>query len=137
MARTAPSACWYWHGWIDSNGYARFDVQGLSYKASRIAYFLLTGNDLEGNLACHSCDDPECVNPHHIWRGDDAANAHDMALKGRATRGERNPRHKLTEGEVREIRASSDSGRDLAAQYDVSEATISMVRNNKVWKHVV
>ena len=136
VARGQPLACWYWHGWVDSNGYARFDIGRVSYKASRIAYFLLTGCDLGHQLACHTCDDTECVNPHHIWPGDDAANAHDMALKGRATRGEKNPRYKLTELEVREIRASCDCGRDLATQYNVSEATISMIRNIRTWKHV-
>lgn len=136
VSRDTPSKCWFWHGWVDSNGYARFDIAGYSYKASRIAYFLLTGIDLKDNLACHSCDESECVNPHHIWPGNDGANARDMALKGRATRGERNPCCKLTENKVREIRASVDSGRDLAIKYAVSDATISMIRNNRIWQYV-
>lgn len=136
VAIDEPTLCWYWHGWVDSSGYANFDVTGKKYKASRLAYFLLRGLDLGDLHACHTCDDPECVNPFHIWPGDDAANARDMALKGRATRGERNPRCKLTEGQVRAIRQSSAKGCDLAHQYNVSVALVSLIRSRKIWRHL-
>lgn len=134
VARGLPTECWWWHGWVDSNGYARFDVAGKSYKASRIAHFLLNGVDLGGRLACHECDEPECVNPFHVWAGTNADNCRDMALKGRATRGERNPQAKLTQEKANTIRSSTKSGRELAAEHGVSEATISMIRNGKIWR---
>lgn len=108
----------------------------VSYKASRIAYFLYTGIDLGDKHACHSCDQPECVNPSHIWAGTNADNCRDMALKGRATRGERNPQRKLTDTQVIEICNSPLRGIELTRLYGVSAATISMIRNNKTWKHV-
>ena len=34
-------------------------------------------------FACHTCDNPRCVNPRHIWVGDAAQNNHDARRKGR------------------------------------------------------
>lgn len=46
------------------------------------------------------------------------------------------PRALLREEEVREIRASEESNRDLALAYDVSEQCIVDCRSRKTWKHI-
>ena len=50
-------------------------------------------------------------------------------------KGERNPRAKLTEEAVRDIRTSNWTGVELALKYGVSEVTIHRVRRNKSWRH--
>lgn len=51
-------------------------------------------------------------------------------------RGERSGRAKLTDDQVREIRASSLSSAALGRRYDVSSPVISRVRSRVTWKHV-
>lgn len=50
--------------------------------------------------------------------------------------GEQNPMAKLTEDAVREIRNSDLTNGRLAGLYNVSEASISMIRRRLSWKHV-
>lgn len=46
------------------------------------------------------------------------------------------PRRHLTTSDVSLIRQSNLTGRQLARQHGVSEGTISMIRNRKIWQHV-
>ena len=57
-------------------------------------------------------------------------------VKQRAAKGERHPSSKLTEKQVIAIRASKDGLAKMSAKYAVSLATVSNVRNRKVWKHI-
>lgn len=50
--------------------------------------------------------------------------------------GRRHGMVKLTEDQVREIRASSATERELAKQYGVSDSAIHGVRAGKTWKHL-
>lgn len=59
-----------------------------------------------------------------------------MVNKGRMAVGERVSTAKLTEADVREIRASDEMGITLAAKYGVNKATISSIKLRKKWKHI-
>lgn len=66
----------------------------------------------------------------------------DAARKGRISRthqrkGEQHNQAKLTEDDVRAIRASNKRQRDLAAEYGVRQGTISFIKSGKTWTHVV
>lgn len=50
--------------------------------------------------------------------------------------GERHGMHKLKEEQVREIRASEETGRALSRRYAVTESTISSIRRRRSWRHV-
>lgn len=51
-------------------------------------------------------------------------------------KGERHPRSKFTEQQVREIRASKETATALAAKYGVSQFCISSIRSGRTWKHL-
>ncbi len=106
-------------------------------------------------FVCHRCDNPPCCNPAHLFLGTHVDNMRDMAVKGRAVRGDNHPGRarpetrprgegnhasKLTTCDVLAIRARWANGAfnktHVAAEYGVSDAQIGKIVNRKVWKHV-
>jgi hypothetical protein len=117
---------------------------------------------------CPGGDNPACCNPAHLWLGTPAQNSADMVAKGRSLtgnrhparlhpermqrgdrhylrlhpekhpRGERHPNAKLTEDQVREIRALAKTmtQRSIARQYGLPEGTISRIILRRSWRHV-
>jgi hypothetical protein len=82
------------------------------------------------------CGRPICVNPKHLCWGTAAEDAEDRARHGTALFGERTPSAKLTEQEVRLIRASSETHAALARQLGVNVRTVQLVRKGVTWKHI-
>jgi len=85
-------SCWPWMGARIPRGYGVFGLSSKqrSARAHRIAYEIAHGLPL-GSLpsewhVCHSCDNPPCVNPSHLWLGSASDNMSDAAAKGRNAR---------------------------------------------------
>lgn len=104
----------------------------------------------KGLLVLHRCDNPPCFNPNHLFLGTQADNMADMDAKGRRHkgpvdttnlhRGEQASWAKLTEAQVREIRARYVPRKVtqdyLASEYGVSRRTIGMIIDRVNWKHI-
>lgn len=141
-----PDECWPWTAGDNGSGYGRLFVEkGRKVYAHRFAYALAAGKEPPADLCvCHRCDNPPCCNPAHLFLGSKAENNADMAAKGRArpptVRGEQHGLSRLSEDDVREIRASYAAGgrsqRALARQFGVDQALIWMVIHRKAWAHV-
>ena len=134
--------CWLWGAQLQRAGYGVFTIRkGLQVGAHRVSYALTYGPIPERGVICHRCDNPPCVNPAHLFLGTPVDNALDMVAKGRGTwsRGVDRANARLTEEDVRQIRASEQYHgliQDLATHFSVSTTTIRSIRNGNRWRHV-
>lgn len=136
---SGPNNCWRWTKQIDALGYGRVAVPTANYKyrgdnvlTHRHAWTLIHGPIPKGMHILHSCDNPACCNPAHLFIGTHADNMRDRNLKGRQY-------SKITEAEVRKIRSSHAQGiyqTTLAKLYGLHVTQISLICRRKVWKHV-
>jgi len=138
-----PDECWEWAAHRQRAGYGQFTVaKGEFHTASRVSLALSIGSIPAGMSVCHSCDNPPCCNPAHLFLGTQADNANDCIRKGRANRarGEGTFSARLTEEIVRGIRSRIPMRygevAKLAREYSVSEHAIAAVVRGKTWKHV-
>lgn len=76
--------CWEWTGSKSGFGYGTCKIDGVENGAHRIAYSLCRGEIPPGMCVCHSCDNPSCCNPNHLWIGTKADNCKDRAKKKRS-----------------------------------------------------
>ena len=117
------------------NGYGQFHKDGKTAYAHRVAYELANG-DPGSAYILHSCDNRKCVNPAHLFAGDFDANMQDMVDKNRQAQGTRNGHAKLTDEQVREIRAYVGTQQEIAAKYGVTRSLVSMIRSGRIWRHI-
>ena len=130
-----PDGCWVWDGCKDKDGYGKITWNKRYYRV-HILVAELTFNDFKSWLCvCHTCDNPKCFNPEHLFMATNEENTKDRTAKNRDARGERQGLSKLTEAQVKEIRFKKNlrNTADLAKQHGVSEATIYDVCS-RTWK---
>lgn len=132
--------CWVWKGCRNKLGYGCVLVDGKPQLAHRVSYVLSGKSIPDGLLVCHSCDNPPCVNPFHMFIGTPKENSLDMVKKGRHwnCKGERNPSVKLRQERVSEIRELYSTGkyssRAIGKLYGVSKTQIMKIVNKVSWQ---
>jgi hypothetical protein len=135
------SECWLWKVGVDRLGYGQFAIDGQTYRAHRVAYWMWNGPWFSPAVKMrHTCDMRSCCNPMHLRPGTQADNMRDRmqreGYRGMA-RGELHGLAKLKADHVRAIRgAAAYDGvtRDLAARYGVSGAQVSRIRAGRAWR---
>lgn len=79
-----PNGCWPFKGSRDKDGYGRVHLpKRKKIPAHRVSWILFEGEIPEKMLVCHSCDNPSCVNPNHLFIGTHQDNMDDCVGKGR------------------------------------------------------
>ena len=133
-------SCWLWQGSLTHRGYGQASYKNKNVRAHRLAYQFAKGEIPAGMLVCHTCDNPQCCNPDHLFIGTSKDNSDDMIKKGRAraTRGRQRPLAKLSENSVRRIRivGNAISQRKIAKAIGVTQTVIGDVLLGRAWKHI-
>lgn len=83
------TGCLEWTKALSRYGYARYSVQGKTFFAHRIAYFIYYGVDPCELLVRHICNNPKCCHPFHLELGTHDDNSQDMVRAGRSQSGDR------------------------------------------------
>lgn len=145
--------CWSWSGSIHPYGYGTLGSRQQRVLAHRLSWMLHNGPIPNGLWVLHRCDNPPCTNPSHLFLGTHQDNMDDMKSKGRGhlgeahglfkhperrARGERHGNTHLAAEDVLEIRrrAGTEDQRVVAADYGISQTTVSRILNRVVWGHV-
>lgn len=137
--KNGPGGCWIWTAARDKWGYGDLQWEHKHVQAHRLAWRLLRGEP--GTMdVLHKCNKPPCCNPEHLYLGTDLENGRDRVKAGTSSKGERSHTAKLTEAQVRDIRAAYKkrigNTRTLAGQYGVSQSAIYYIVSGRTWTHV-
>lgn len=122
--------CWSWVGTTRPDGRGYMSVRGKRKPAHHLSLEIHNRPLPDGKIACHTCNNKNCVNPDHLYHGTHAENSRDAVLAGAIHW------RKLTKDQVISIRKSTESIRVLSDRYGVSPAAIAKVIKRITWKHV-
>lgn len=133
-----PDSCWPWTGATTRTRYGQMWWQGKKVSAHRLALALAQGSIEEDLDVLHTCDNPPCCNPAHLFEGTHTQNMVDMVSKGRnaPNQGEANPNARLTAVDVLAIRSSLERTGLLARRFGVTRTTILSIRAGHAWRHL-
>ena len=140
VRRGSDDVCWPWTGGL-SGGYGVISFQGRRLKAHQLAWELARG-PRDGLDVLHSCDNPPCCNPAHLFLGTRRDNNEDKTRKGRQhhPRGTLHGRAKLDDSKVRALRERYAAGGisidSLAAEFGVAHSLVWRIVHRKAWPHV-
>jgi hypothetical protein len=110
--------CWIWQGSKNGrtggrNAYGVFFIKRegkrVALKASRLLVTLRDGQ--EPAMACHTCDNPPCVRPSHLYAGTAKTNSDDAVARGRVG----HPRGSARPDATRRLVAAIHENGDLTA----------------------
>lgn len=134
-----PDMCWGWSGAKFEFGYGAIHFQGNTAYAHRISWLLHHGPIPNGLHVLHSCDNPECSNPRHLFLGTNMDNVKDKVVKGRHYYGERHNWSKRTPAVVCEIRErykAGESQSSIARALGMDSSLVSRIVKRRIWKQV-
>lgn len=133
--------CWEWNGPKSEDGYGylifRTNNGHQRIGAHRLSYEVHKGEIDAGLFVCHTCDNPPCINPDHLFVGTPKQNSADAVEKGRTKRRAEHGRAKLTEADVQKMRSMRERGmkyRDIAQQFPVAQGQVEKICRYESWK---
>lgn len=128
--------CCNWIAGTDKDGYGTFRAFGLN-RAHRVSFFLHNRIGPQGKFVCHTCDNPSCVNPYHLFLDSAQGNVSDAVSKKRHPHGESHGRSILSTAKVLEIKHRATWGNypRLAKEFGVSVHTVHGYAQNTARKN--
>lgn len=135
------SGCWIWIASCAGMGYGQIKLPGelRQIYAHRLSYLIHKGPLPEGKQICHTCDNPKCVNPDHLFVGTSQDNHDDMTKKKRHTYGQRSATAKITEEQARQVLGMIALGMTQVAIgkfFGLHPVSIGRIKLGKRWKHL-
>lgn len=107
--------------------------------AHRVSWALNNNADIPKQHVLHTCDEPLCVNPAHLFVGNHSDNMLDMYKKKRHSIpwGSQSVRAKFTDDEVRRMRELYSKGeitqKQIGLMFNCSKAQVSNIIRRQCW----
>ena len=133
--------CWDWIKGKHPRGYGAISLTKNGFhihlKTHRVSWIIYKRTIPDGLCVCHLCDNPSCVNPDHLFIGDQADNMRDKRLKGRAAKADSHGNSKLNWDLVNRIRSEywskNLSQKELAFKFGINRSTLYDIVNRRSW----
>lgn len=131
----------YTRGKPSRSGHRLISFEGKMQLVHRVAWRLAHGPIPPKLCVLHRCDVPDCFDIDHLFLGTVADNNRDRDRKGRqvAQRGSKQPRAKLSEWQVQQVRERHAAGEAilaLAREFTVSQRALQLAVHGQTWRHV-
>lgn len=147
IAQVSESGCMIWLGASTPGGYGivwdgKKSPAGNNVPdgAHRVSFQTSNGAMPESAHVLHRCDVRCCVNPDHLFLGNQDANMKDMAAKGRSCLGSRHGKAKMNESDVVRLRSEYRFHRitaaDLAKKSGFGKGAVAAAIRGTTWKHI-
>jgi predicted DNA-binding protein (UPF0251 family) len=134
--------CWIWNAHKNRQGYGyAWNGKKVIY-AHRMSWTIAKGEIPNGLWVLHKCDNPQCVNPNHLFLGDGKDNAADCVSKGRkrVSIGEEHWKAKLSKGDVFKIQSlyktTDKTMEQIAKRFKVSLQCVQRIIHGRAWRHL-
>lgn len=136
------SGCWDWSTKGNGSKYIRMDYARKEKRISahRYSYLIHKGEIPKGMFVCHSCDNPRCTNPEHLFLGTCKDNLVDMAKKNRNRTGENHANSKIKIKDVIKIKkllSLGVSAARISRDLHISIHIIYPIKQGKTWKNIL
>ena len=132
--------CWLWKGFLTYQGYGRTTIKNVSIASHRAAWLAWKGKIKKGEFVLHKCDNRACINPDHLFLGNQLDNITDMRLKNRQryAKGEDSGNSVLTVEQVKEIISLKgiESSYSICDRFNCAASTIRAIWSKRSWKHI-
>ena len=129
VPRMADGECWEMT--YQSRTISPENNVGNSIPAARVAWEAHHAQPIpDGMVVCHTCDNPRCVNPEHLFLGSYSDNMVDCVSKGRHVGKQPTSREKIDL--ARKLLGDGKSSKEICAEVHIGNQTLTKIRNNEL-----
>lgn len=142
QVKKRENGCWEWTGGVDQDGYGSFRAEAngqIFHRVHRWSWAFHNNQQVpKHGFICHTCDNPRCANPEHLFLGDATINNADKMSKGRfrVARGEKGGHAVLTYEQARAILSDPRPYAAIAYEYGVKPSTIGSIKQRISWRDI-
>lgn len=124
--------CWNWDSTL-RDGYGLFSFNGKPVGAHRLSFAIEHGSIKHGAFVCHTCDNPQCVRPEHLYLGNQSTNMKDRSERDRTP-------SEFTSAQIEQARIRAAEGENLysiASDMDTDKVkSLLQAIRGETFKHV-
>jgi hypothetical protein len=131
--KNGPNGCWVWTGATNKQGYGACHLRRYKWSLAHRAAWFYTNGDHTGWDVLHKCNNVKCVNPDHLYLGNDVENSRDRLLAGSYNK-------KITVEQILRVREllalGTMKGVEIAREVGVTTHHVSSLKRRRNWNHI-